>query len=110
MIIKDKIKNYSKRKYKVKKIGNYPYVVRVKNIANGSPIISGTRIAVRTIAAYYQLGMNVDEILTALKHLTQAQVHSALAYYFDHKGEIDKEIKDNSDIEYWKKQVISSSK
>jgi len=40
---------------------------------------------------------------------TQAQVHSALAYYFDHQGAIDKEIKENSDIEYWKKQVITSS-
>ena len=109
MIVKDRTKkNFSKRKYKVKRITNYPYIVKVKNIANGSPIISGTRIAVRTIAGYYQLSMSVDEILTALKHLTQAQVHSALAYYFDHQGAIDKEIKESSDIEYWEKQVITA--
>lgn len=107
MIVKNK-KNNSKRKYKVRKIGNYPYIVQVKNIANGSPIISGTRIAVRTIAGYYQLGMNVDEILTALKHLTQAQVHSALAYYFDNQKKVDKEIKENSDLKYWKSQVLNS--
>lgn len=62
------------------------------NIAHGDPIIKGTRIAVRTIAGYYQMGMNVDEILTTLAHLSAAQVHSALAYYFDHQAEIDKEL------------------
>jgi uncharacterized protein (DUF433 family) len=108
MLTKDNIKKSSKEKYKVRKIGNYPYIVQDKNIANGSPIISGTRIAVRTIAGYYQLGMNVDEILSALKHLTQAQVHSALAFYFDNQKDIDKEINDNSDIDYWKKRVIYS--
>ena len=48
-------------------------------IAGGAPIIKGTRIAVRAIVGYYQLGMSTDEILQSLPHLTQSQVHAALA-------------------------------
>ncbi len=41
--------------------------------------------------------MDVDEILTSLSHITAAQVHSALAYYFDNQSEIDINIKEYYD-------------
>ena len=85
----------------------YPYITTNRRIAGGSPIIKGTRIAVRTIAGYYQMGMSVDEILTTLQHLSPSQVHSALAYYFDHQKEIDRELEVSTDVEHWKKQVLS---
>jgi len=88
----------------VKKV-SYPYIEFNSKIASGSPIIKGTLITLRTIAGYYQMGMSVDEILTSLSHLTSSQVHSALAYYFDHQEEIDKDLAETSDEEYWKKQV-----
>lgn len=69
-------------------------------------MIEGTRITVRCIAGYYQMGMNVDEILTSLSHLTPSQVHSALAYYFDHQEEIDRDIEKSSDEEYWKQRAL----
>jgi len=87
---------------------SYPYITSHRGIANGSPIIEGTRITVRCIAGYYQMGMSVDEILTSLSHLTSAQVHTALAYYFDHQEETDKELEESLDPEYWKQQVKSS--
>ncbi|HJY62799.1 MAG TPA: DUF433 domain-containing protein [Ignavibacteria bacterium] len=93
MLIKETSK---KLKRTVKKGNKFPYISRNSGILGGIPIISGTRIAVRAIAGYYQLGMNVDEILITLKHLTPSQVHSALAYYFDHQNEIDKQLKENS--------------
>jgi uncharacterized protein (DUF433 family) len=83
----------------------YPYISVNPEIAGGVPIISGTRISVRSIAGYYQMGMSVDEILSALSHLRPSQVHSALAYYFDHQEEIEKDLADTSDIEYWKSQA-----
>ena len=83
----------------------YPHVVADSRIAGGAPIIKGTRIAVRAIAGYYQLGMSVDEILQSLPHLTQSQVHAALAYYFDHQREIDRDLKSNSNAGYWRRQV-----
>jgi len=85
----------------------YPHITSNRGIAGGVPIIEGTRITVRCIAGYYQMGMSVDEILTSLSHLTPAQVHAALAYYFDHKKEIDRDLEASSDIEYWKQHVLS---
>ena len=71
-------------------------------------IITSPRIAVRAIAGYYQLGMSVDEILQSLPHLTQSKVHAALTFYFDHQGKIDRDLRRNSDVNYWRKQVKQS--
>ena len=83
----------------------YPYIGSDPEIAGGKPIVSGTRITIRSIAGYYQMGMSIDEILTTLPHLTPSQVHSALAYYFDHQEEIDLDLKESSDVDFWKSQV-----
>ena len=83
----------------------YPHIGSNPRILNGAPVIKGTRIAVRAIAGYYQLGMTPDEILQSLAHLTQSQLHSALAYYFDHQKEIDRDLKRNADADYWRGQV-----
>ena len=85
---------------------DYPHIVSKPEIAQGAPAIEGTRITVRCIAGYYQMGMSVDEIITTLGHLTPAQVHSALAYYFDHQDEINIDLKEASDEEYWKQRVL----
>jgi uncharacterized protein (DUF433 family) len=85
----------------------YPYIGTNPDIAGGVPIIDDTRITVRTIAGYYQMGMDVDEILATLPHLTPAQVHSALAYYFDHQDEIDTDLSDSSDEEKWSQKVVN---
>jgi hypothetical protein len=56
------------------------------------------------------MGMSVDEILNTLKHLTPSQVHSALAYYFDHKAEIEQDMQETDDIDRWKKKALSHPK
>jgi len=89
----------------VKRI-SYPYITSCREIAGGAFIIEGTRITIRCIAGYYQMGMSVDEILTSLPHLTSSQIHCALAYYFDHQEEIDKDLEASSDEEHWRKQVL----
>ncbi len=88
-------------------VKTYPHIGSDPEIADGKPIIIGARITVRCIAGYYQMGMNVDEILTTLPHLTPSQVHSALAYYFDNQEEVDTDLAESSDVEFWKSQVVS---
>ena len=83
----------------------YPHIASSPRILNGVPVIKGTRIAVRTVAGYYQLGMTPDEILQSLPRLTQSELHSALAYYFDHQKEIDRDLTRNADVDYWRSQV-----
>lgn len=87
------------------KIIKYPHISSEPRIANGAPIIKGTRITVRAVAGYYQLGMTPDEILQSLPHLSQSQLHAALTYYFDHKKEIDRDLKRNADESHWRRRV-----
>ncbi|MFH1194755.1 MAG: DUF433 domain-containing protein [bacterium] len=97
MITKE-VNKKTKKLTSTKGLIKYPYISFNRLISNGTPIINGTRTTVRTIAGYYQLGMNVDEILSSLSHLRPSQVHSALAYYFDHQEEIDSEIRENNSV------------
>ena len=83
----------------------YPHITRHRAILGRVPIVLGTRTPVRAIAGYYQMGMSPDEILQSLPHLTSAQLHAALAYYFDHQKEIDRDIARSNDVGYWKKQA-----
>jgi len=58
----------------------------------GAPIIAGTSTRVSDVAVRYELlGMGPDEIAAALPHLSLAQIHCALAYYYEHKGRFDRE-------------------
>ncbi len=78
---------------------DYPYITSDPGIAAGRPVIAGTRITVNCIAGYYQIGMSIDEILDSLRHLTPSQVHSALAYYFDHLDEINADLEEAGNVE-----------
>lgn len=71
----------------------YPYITHKKGVCGGKPIIVGTRIRVQDIAIEYEkLGYPPDEIVRAHPHLTLAQVHNALSYYYDNIQEIDRDI------------------
>jgi uncharacterized protein (DUF433 family) len=60
----------------------------------GAPIIAGTATRVMDIAVRYEvMGMSPDEIRAALPHLSLAQIHTALAYYYAHKRELDRDWK-----------------
>ena len=79
----------------------YPHIEKVDGVCGGKAVIEGTRIAVwHIIDYYYKVGMSVEEILADWDYLTPAQVFSALAYYYDHKEEIDLIRQENS-YEYW---------
>ena len=67
----------------------YAHIARVPGISGGEPIIRGTRVSVRHIVECSSAGQTADEILDGLPHLTAAQVYAALAYYHDHREEID---------------------
>ncbi|PKO22743.1 MAG: hypothetical protein CVU38_07890 [Chloroflexi bacterium HGW-Chloroflexi-1] len=66
------------------------YITRHPGISGGEPIIRGTRITVQRIVELVKAGESVQDILDALPHLTAAQVHDALSYYYDHQAEIDR--------------------
>lgn len=56
--------------------------------------IAGTRVRVQDVAALAEFhAKSADEIVTALPHLSLAQVHASLAYYFDHRPAIVEEMR-----------------
>jgi len=62
---------------------NHPYITRRKGVCGGKSIIAGTRIKVSQIAIYYEkMDYTPDDIVRAHPHLTLAQVHDALSYYY----------------------------
>lgn len=52
----------------------------------------GSRIKVRHVAVDARAGWSVGKIHESYPHLTLAQIHAALAYYYDHQAQIDAEI------------------
>ena len=63
--------------------------------------IAGHNIRVQDIVVMHErLGMSVDEIVEQLPTISHADVHAALAYYWDHRDEIDAKIAaDNAYVE-----------
>lgn len=61
--------------------------------SGSEPLIAGTRIKVRMIAIDQLVhGWSAQEIQEHHPDLTLGQIHSALAFYHDHKPAIDQEI------------------
>ena len=79
---------------------DHPHIIKVKGVAGGEPIISGTRMMVRTIIRHYQLESSIEEILWNFPHLSSAQVHDAISYYHDHRDEMNI-ILERATYEYW---------
>jgi len=74
-------------------VTKHPYITQDERISGGSPIITGTRTRVVDIVIEYEyLGRTADEIINSHPHLTLAQIHDALSYYYEHQGDIDQEI------------------
>jgi uncharacterized protein (DUF433 family) len=62
------------------------------DVSGKRPVINGTDIKVSQIAGEAEhLGMTPDEIVEAHPHLSLADVHAALAYYYDHQDAIREE-------------------
>lgn len=77
----------------------HPYVERRPHVHGGRPVIKGSRFPVSSIVQDYRHGLSVEEILREFPHLSPAEVHDALSYYYDHRAEIDQEIAELTDLD-----------
>lgn len=59
------------------------------------PFITGHRVRVQDIALWNEEGLSADEIVSRVPTLSLADVHAALAYYFDNRAEIDRQIEED---------------
>jgi uncharacterized protein (DUF433 family) len=68
-------------------------IVKTSETCWGKPRIAGTRIKVEQVVIWHdRMGMSPAEIVSRWPHLTLADVSAALAYYHDHRAEIDAEL------------------
>jgi uncharacterized protein (DUF433 family) len=64
-------------------------------VAGGKPRIAGHRITVQNVVIWHErMGKSADEI-SAEYDLSLAEVYAGLAYYFDHREEIDDSIEES---------------
>jgi len=69
-------------------------IAKTPGVCGGRARIAGHRVRVLDIVAWSEhQGMTPDEIVSNLPSLTLADVHAALAYYFDHLEEIREEMR-----------------
>ena len=77
-------------------VAAYPHIEKTPGVCGGKPCIEGTRIRVLDIVGLHLRGLKPEDMLdTYAQRLTLAQVYSALAYYHDHKAEIEAEIRED---------------
>ncbi|MFQ5811013.1 MAG: DUF433 domain-containing protein, partial [Armatimonadota bacterium] len=69
------------------------HIETTPGVCGGKPRIAGHRIRVQDVVVWHEkLGMTVDEIVSAYPSITPADVHAALAYYWDNQEAIEKQI------------------
>jgi len=60
---------------------------------DGTPTASGTRLKVKHLAALHRYnGKTPEQLAESFPPHTLAEMYSALAYYYDHKAEMDSEM------------------
>jgi uncharacterized protein (DUF433 family) len=67
-------------------------ISRRPEIRGGRPWIAGTGVSVRRIARWHNMGFIPEEIMQKFGHLSLAQVHAALTYYYANQTEIDDDL------------------
>jgi len=78
---------------------------------NGVPIIEGTRTKIVEIVLETKAyGWSPEEVHFQHPYLSLGQIYSALAYYFDHAEEFEREIKERIERVKNIRQTIGQSK
>ena len=68
------------------------YIEITPGIRSGKPRIAGRRITVADVAIMYlKMGQSLEEIAGKYQ-LSLAAVHAAMAFYYDHREEIDRRL------------------
>lgn len=75
------------------------HIEMTPGVLGGKPRIAGHRIRVMDIVFWHEKrALSADEILELYPTITLADVYAALAYYFDHREEIEESFRREADI------------
>ncbi|HXO20166.1 MAG TPA: DUF433 domain-containing protein [Thermoanaerobaculia bacterium] len=78
----------------------YPHVSTDSQVMSGRPCIAGTRVRVMDVVGAYKAGVPDEQLREyfSSRTLTLSEIHSALAYYYDHQAEIDAAFAEDEDL------------
>jgi uncharacterized protein (DUF433 family) len=66
------------------------HITKTPGVCGGRACIAGHRIRVMDIVVWHEMrGYSADEVVDMFPGITLADVHAALAYYFDNRAEIE---------------------
>ena len=68
-------------------------------VRNGRPVVAGTGVCVSDIVIGSLFHQRSTDELASDFALSLAQIHAALAYYYEHKADIDEEIRQRRAID-----------
>jgi uncharacterized protein (DUF433 family) len=70
------------------------HITKTPGVCGGRACIAGHRIRVADVVAWHERrGYSPDEVLALFPGIGLGDVHAALAYYFDHRDEIDADLR-----------------
>lgn len=73
-------------------------ITKIARVCGGRTCIAGHRVRVLDVVIWHEhKGLSADEIVSQLPSLSLADVYAALAYYYDHREEIQEEIRAERD-------------
>ena len=67
----------------------YRYLVKLPGVCGGQTIVADTRIGVQDVMGLILNGASLESVQRSFPDLTKAQIYECLAYYEDHRTEID---------------------
>ena len=68
---------------------SYRYLTKIPGVCAGRAIVENTRIGVHDVVGLIVNGATVDDVVRSFPELKRSQVYECLAYYEDHRPEID---------------------
>src|SRR5438132_13930194 len=86
------------------------HITKTPGVCGGKACIAGHRIRVMDIVGWHEKrGYSLDEIVTWFPGITLADAHAAMAYYFDHREEIENDFRHDEELaERLKPQFLPS--
>src|SRR5689334_7840013 len=70
------------------------HITKTPGVCGGKACVAGHRIRVLDIVLWHEKrGLSPEEILTVFPSITLADVYAALAYYLDHRDDVEEEIR-----------------
>ena len=77
----------------------YAHITKQAEVCGGKAAIDNTRVRVADVVWLHKEGHTPNQILTSYPQLRLAQVHAALAYYYDHADEFEATFASDEDAE-----------